>query len=344
MIISDNPSPSLTEFKSLMLKTDEFLNIDALQRHDYYKSRGGTSLEDDVLAALNKTARGTPFEGSIVKISGHSFPDIIADGLYGVEVKSSKLNHWTSTGGSILETTRVANIERIYMTFGKLGGRPISFLSRPYEDCLYDIAVTHSPRYLIDMKLKKGDTIFDKIGIPYDKLRNMDSPIKPITKYYRSKLRPGESLWWAGESGDEVVSPTIKLWKNIPTAEKHKYTIYGCVNYPEVFKGDYSGYALWLTSQGIVDPHIRDQFSAGGKEEMDTSDGRTVECPGVYRRIKQNKEYFLDLISLTLENERLSNEETDKRMLEWCRMASKYSPLDDDVSMDVLTTLFEIEG
>ena len=57
-------------------------------------------------------------------------------------------------------------IERIYMTFGKLGGNPIEFLSKPYEQCLYGIAVTHMPRYLIDMRLNQGETIFDKMGVP----------------------------------------------------------------------------------------------------------------------------------------------------------------------------------
>jgi len=214
---------------------------------------------------------------------------------YGVEVKSTKDDHWTSTGSSILETTRVSDVERIYMTFGKLGGNPVQFLSKPYEECLYGIAVTHMPRYLINMQLKKGETIFDKIGIPYDELRQMDNPIAPVSKYYRSQLKPGESLWWSGVSGDETVSATIRLWRNVPYDEKRRYTTYGCLNYPEIFGGDYDRYALWLTSQGVVDSHIRDQFSAGGKEPMLMSDGEIIKFPGVYRRVKDNKDYFIHL-------------------------------------------------
>ena len=80
-------------------------------------------MEDDVKSALEECAIGTPFENTIEKISGQKFPDIVAAKFYGVEVKSTKENHWTSTGSSILETTRVADVERIYMTFGKLGGK-----------------------------------------------------------------------------------------------------------------------------------------------------------------------------------------------------------------------------
>ena len=75
--------------------------------------RGGNPLEDDVKSALEECAIGTPFENTIEKISGQKFPDIVAAKFYGVEVKSTKENHWTSTGSSILETTRVADVENI---------------------------------------------------------------------------------------------------------------------------------------------------------------------------------------------------------------------------------------
>lgn len=133
MIVSVNPHPNMEEFRKLMANTDQLLNHDALERPEYYASRGGNPLEDDVKDALDQCAKGTPFAGTIEKVSGHKFPDIVAAKFYGVEVKSTKENHWTSTGSSILETTRVNGVERIFMTFGKLGGRPIEFLSKPYQ-------------------------------------------------------------------------------------------------------------------------------------------------------------------------------------------------------------------
>lgn len=153
MIISVNPKPSMQEFADLMRRTDILLNKEALSNPEYYKRRGGSPLEDDVKVALDECAKGTTFAGTIEKISGQRFPDIVAAKFYGVEVKSTKEDHWTSTGSSILESSRVQDVERIYMTFGKLGGQ-VQFLSRPYEECLYDIKATHMPRYVIDMKLK----------------------------------------------------------------------------------------------------------------------------------------------------------------------------------------------
>lgn len=349
MIISVNPRPTMSEFASLMERTDALLNHDAQQRPTYYVGRGGNPLEDDVKAALDECAKGTAFENTIEKVSGQKFPDIVAAKFYGVEVKSTKENHWTSTGSSILESSRVADVERIYMTFGKLGGEPIEFLSRPYEECLCGIAVTHMPRYLIDMRLKQGETIFDKMGIAYDELRRLENPVVPVSKYYRSQLKKGESLWWAGDAPDEAVGATVRLWNTLSTEEKRRYSVYGCVNFPEIFGGHYERYALWLTSQGIVDPHIRDQFSSGGQESMRLSDGSTVKFPGVYRRLKENMELFLCM--MRRENPKsfsepptLGRKALEKRLLVWAQEVSRASKSEERLSMDALKVLFSDSG
>lgn len=90
MIVSVNSKPDLSEFKNLMLKTDQVLNEDAKKRPKYYATRGGNPLEDDVKSALEECAIGTPFENTIEKISGQKFPDIVAARFYGVEVKAQR--------------------------------------------------------------------------------------------------------------------------------------------------------------------------------------------------------------------------------------------------------------
>ncbi len=345
MLISVNSHPGLPEFQALMAKTDQLLNQDASNRPNYYATRGGNPLEDDVKHALEESAKGTPFQGTIVKVSGQRFPDIIAADLYGVEVKSTKNNHWTSTGSSILESTRIGNIKKIYMTFGKLGGTPIEFLSRPYQDCLYGIAVTHMPRYLINMELKPGQTIFDKMGVSYDNLRNMPNPITPVADYYRKQLKPGESLWWVEDHADEPVPVKIRLWKNLDIEEKALYTVYGCVNFPEVFGGDYDRYALWLTSEGVVDPHIRDQFSAGGRESIHLLNGKTVSFPAVYRRVINNKDLIIERISyvdpkVLFGKREIGNLELKKRLQSWAIAVSRNSTSGFNLSMEVLQAIF----
>ena len=260
-------------------------------------------------------------------------------------MKSTKDNHWTSTGSSILESTRISSVEHIYMTFGKLGGRPIQFLSKPYEECLYDIAVTHMPRYLINMQLRPEETIFSKMGISYDSLRRMDNPVAPVARYYRKNLKEGESLWWAGENTDETVSAKIRLWRNLTSEEKRFHTVYGCVNFPEIFGGDYNRYALWLTSQGVVDPHIRDQFSAGGQEEMRLSSGEKVKFPAVYRRVKAYSELFIrrmrqDDPKALIERASVNEDNLKKRLTAWIDYVSKRTNMKYEVSKDALNVLF----
>lgn len=301
MIISENKKPSLEEFRFLMAKVDDMLNSEAKGKEEYYKGRNGTQLEEDVCDALIRSAIHTPFEGTIQLVSGASFPDIVANRFYGVEVKSTNKNHWKSIGSSILESTRDQNVERIFLTFGKLGA-PIAFKSRPYEECLSGISVTHYPRYQIDMELGVGETIFDKMGIPYDTLRGMENPVAPVSKYYKQELKPGESLWWAADSDiDQTVAPpTVRLWSALSPEEKNYYTVQGYALFPEILGHSttkYQRYALWLaTNCGVINTNIRDQFSAGGKVDITTPNGIYKRMPAAFGRIQR----YRDLIVETL--------------------------------------------
>jgi len=304
MLISENPKPTQIEFSKLMVRTTKYLNQEALSEHEYFANRTGILLEDDVASALNYCSKGTPFEGSIVKVSGQKFPDIIANNLYGVEVKSTKGNHWTSTGSSILETTRVQDIKRIYMTFGKLGGNPIEFISKPYEYCLYDIAVTHMPRYLINMQLRPGETIFDKMHISYNELRKKENPIAPVADYYRSQLKPGESLWWAGDSPQEKIVPMkLTLWKGLPLNEKNALKSKALVFIPEIFSSGsnkYNKLTFWLISEyGIVSPSTRDMFSAGGQVKILVNHQEYTNVPRVISHIVENAQSINEILKYT---------------------------------------------
>lgn len=303
MIVAENPKPSIGEFRELMTKIDVALNSDALNRAAYYVGRNGTQLETDVRDAAVECAKNTKFEGSIQLVSGSSFPDIVAAKYYGIEVKSTQSNKWTSIGSSILESTRISDVERIFLTFGKLGD-PVEFMSRPYEECLSGIAVTHYPRYQIDMTLQAGETIFDKMGVPYDTLRNMENPVEPVAKYYKSKLRPGESLWWAGNKVDTVVPATVRLWRSIPSWEKDKLEAIIYIYFPETIMSSgqfkYDRATLWLATQkGIINANVRDSFSSGGREPMKTMDGRHVDMPAVFRKISEHIEQIADVIHNT---------------------------------------------
>lgn len=332
MIISGNKKPTPEEFRKLMKRTDETLNSDAIGRENYYKGRNGLQLEEDVYQALTRCAKNTPFEGTIRLVSGASFPDIVAGKYYGVEVKSTNKNHWKSIGGSILESTRTQNVERIFLTFGKLG-MPIEFKSRPYEECLSGISVTHYPRYQIDMELGKGETIFDKMGISYDDLRKSNNPVAPVAQYYKKRLKQGESLWWAADTEIEetVAPPTVRLWSALNHEEKTVYTVKGYALFPEILGNHsskkYQRYALWLaTSCGIINTNIRDQFSAGGRVDIVTETRIFEKMPAAFGKIAINKELIADTIlstnEKTLKEYWNCNEISDNRILQWCKIAA----------------------
>lgn len=191
--------------------------------------------------------------------------------------------------------------------------------------------------------LKKGETIFDKIGIKYDDLRKMDNPILPIAKYYRANLKPGESLWWANDDDDKSAVPVAMcMWKNILPKEKQKYISYGCVNFPEVFGGKYDNYSLWLGSQGIINSNVRDSFSSGGQEEFLISNGKKVKVPAIYRRIKDNKEFIVYFIThkyfdyVVSEYSYKINQDDISKIKSWIYEVSNISGVDNKISSEIL--------
>ena len=288
----DNGVPQ-DNFEFLLDNTLTLLRDDSDRRPFYYPERKGSLLEEDVFEKMNEAARGTPFYGEIEHISGHKFPDIIARRYYGVEVKTTKYDHWTSTGNSILETTRVEDVERIYLLFGKLA-QPANFRYKKYEECLYDVAVTHSPRYLIDMDTPHGETIFDKLGVSYDELRKMENPIKPIIQYYREIANQhGGDLWWldSGEAEPPSSSVIISMWENIDRGTRQVLQNQIMALFPEVFGTStrkYAKVAAWLASKhGIVSSSLRDRFSAGGKVDVMVN-GVLYRIPRIFGHLDEN--------------------------------------------------------
>lgn len=214
-------------------------------------------------------ARGTEFEGTIQQTGVAAFPDIVANGYFGVEVKMTAKDHWRSTGNSVLESLREANVQRIYIMFGKMGGEP-DVKYRLYQECLPEVSVTHSPRYRIDMNLPEGESIFDKLGVPYDELRTSEDTIKQIKTYYRNRLQEGEGLWWIDDES-EAPSPVIKQFRTLDLTDKEAFKIDCMILFPELFKNraNYDRAAAYLITEfGAVSASLRDEFSAGGRQKI----------------------------------------------------------------------------
>ena len=341
MIISERVDKNQTEFEAVLKKSHSIIQEEAKADPSYFFQRSANDFEEDIFDCLCTAAKGTPFDKSIELISKFQFPDIVVKKFYGVEVKTTKQNHWKSTGNSVLETTRIADVQRIYIFFGKLTN-PLDFKYRLYQECLYDIAVTHSPRYLIDMELNFGDSIFDKLGISYDELRHKDNPIKFIVSYYRQlslKLKSGELPWWmdGGESPETLVKPTISLWSNLEKEKQVQYKNEAMARFPEMFgrtsPSKYKNCASWLAARyGVVDAALRDRFSAGGKVNLKVGARIYKSLPRVFLHLYENIPEIIEAVMIIEPEEakhywNLSFEPTDEKTLvsEWTKKLISYS-------------------
>jgi len=281
----------LPEFATLVERVTDALNQKARSNPDIFRGSEGRNLETLVYDQVCETAQGTEFEDTVELISGQRFPDIVVKKCFGLEVKSTTQDHWYTTGNSIVENTRVPGVKRIFLLFGKLH-EPIEFRSRPYEECLTEVIVTHSPRYRIDMLAGPDDTIFHKTGIPYDVLRQLDKPILKVADYYRRTLKEGEELWWLGESGEGTVTElAIRRFANLTQAEKNRIRAEAFALFPEILgpssPNKYKRLVSWMIGKyGVVSTSMRDLFSAGGKVSISTPRGVFNGVPKVFSWLK----------------------------------------------------------
>ncbi len=326
MVVSVNSEPHKNEFNDLLNSTIVELNIHAKKSPTTIEKLRGNKLEPYARDVMTELAIGTPFENSIELIGGQKFPDIVANRFYGIEVKTTTQNHWKTTGNSVLESTRVDDVERIFMLFGKLG-KPIEFRCRAYEECLSEVVVTHSPRYLIDMNLEEGKTIFDKINSSYNTLRQKKNPIKPITDYYKSKLKPGQDLWWIQDT-EQSSNLVINIWNNLSLKEKQEIKNKAMVYFPEVFsnRGDkFARLAIWLvTREAVVCPNVRDLFTAGGKANYLIQNKTYKNIPRIFIKLFDNIDSILEILINTsaIELTEYWNEKVteNRKVMDWIEL------------------------
>ncbi len=351
MIISVNSDPNRTEFDTLLSSTISELNSRAKESSKKIATLTGRDLEPYVKDVISDLAIGTPFENSIELIGGQKFPDIVAKKYYGVEIKTTTQNHWKTTGNSVLESTRIDDVERIFMLFAKLAS-PIEFRCRPYEEVLSEVVVTHSPRYLIDMNLEQGKTIFDKIKMPYDTLRKEDNPIRPIVDYYKSNLKPGEELWWMDhENNNKASNIVIRIWNNLSLKEKQQLKNRAMIYFPELFgnRSDKFGrLAIWLaTSEAIVCPNIRDLFTAGGKNNFVTGKSVYKKVPRIFLNLFYNIPNIVEIIMQTSAYELSEYWDTktteESKLFDWIDLTSKQAKsINDAKHIDIKKILSEL--
>lgn len=288
--------PSESDFTELLSNAQKILEEKWQNIPEEVSQISPDEFEKQVAEALSTAALGTVFESTIQLVTGHKFPDISVMGHYGVEVKSTKSDHWKTLGNSVLESTRIREIETIYIFFAQLLKNP-KLKFRKYQDCLSEVQITHSPRYMIDMELPPGQSIFDKIGMDYDTVRLKDRPISLFIDYYKRILGKDTSVWWINNDGTEKAVPIqISFWSDLSPEEKHALMGNLLFLFPEVFSErcptKYKRPIIWLVkNHSIVSACMRDDFSAGGRVKLNIH-GQTVSCPQIINCLLKHIDSF----------------------------------------------------
>lgn len=289
MIYIEKPSAKERDFIALLEKSRKNLLVFLGGK----KNISPIHFESIVFEHMREAAKGTTFEGKVKQTGTHAFPDIIANKYFGVEVKMTIGDYWTSTGNSVLETSRIEDVERIYIMFGKFGGK-LDIRYRLYQECLPEVSVTHSPRYRINMDLPLGKSIFDKIGVDYDTLRKDENSIQKIKDYYRAQLKDGEELWWIDQDRDDkAVSPIIKPFRSLSEKERESFTVEAMILFPEMFGNSTTKFeraaAYLIAEYNAVSANLRDLFTAGGQVRLRVK-GKSVLVPQLaYRLYSRSK-------------------------------------------------------
>jgi hypothetical protein len=183
------------------------------------------------------------------------------------------------------------------------------------------------------MNLEKGKTIFDKINTPYDTLRKKDNPIKSIVDYYKSKLKPGEDLWWIDQENTKSSNLVIKVWNNLTIKEKQELKNKAMVYFPELFSNSsekFWRFAIWLiTREAIVCPNIRDMFTAGGKGKVVVGKNVYSNVPRVFLNLFENLNSIIETLIITSAAELTEYwgiKTTDKKkVLDWIELVDENS-------------------
>lgn len=295
----------LLSFEGLLDKTIDCL-LDIYKKPEYLKNHSSWEQFEKVsleaITTVQKQNTGEIFANWPVElIGGNKFPDIVLDinenKRFGVEVKTTKGNSWKTLGGSIMESTRVQDVERINVLFAKMN--PLEIKHKNFEDCIADVAVTHSPRYLIDFEVAPQNTIFKKINANYSQVWNSKKPFEFFRKYFSEKAkRDKNGVWWIGNEDErdlnELPGVQIQFFSELPEARRKYLIARAMLLYPHIFinQADYREVAIWFFNMGIINSALRDTFSAGSNVEVNG-----VLVPKKYIRLEKNYELILKTIS-----------------------------------------------
>ena len=211
-------SPTVEQFESLLNRACELLTEECRSGELFSESKKFENRVRQVIGSLLDDFKIS------VDFSPHpyGFPDIVL-GEFGVEVKFTVNDTWRSVANSVFESFRNKEVKNIYILFGKMGGTPTVKWGR-YEDCVMHVRTSHVPRFEVEIEAK--ESLFKKFGLTYDQFSELsgEGRMEHVRKYSRSRLKPGERLWWLESKGDELHSLPmgVRLFSKLSKTDKLK--------------------------------------------------------------------------------------------------------------------------
>jgi len=154
-----------------------------------------------------------------------------------------------------------------------------------------------------------GQSIFDKIGVGYDDLRQ-NNPIAQIKAYYRSQLKEGDELWWIDQQiEDTAASPVIRSFQNLPQEDQRSFIVETMILFPEMFSSNNSKFeraaAYLVTRHNAISSSFRDMFSAGGKVNLKVG-SKILPVPQIIEKLRTHAKE-INIAIKTINEEELKN-------------------------------------
>jgi len=255
------------DFECMLDDVVEKLTYDIQKDEKYHNP---SSFEDRARKVFSEVLHKLGEEQSL-ELEVQGFPDIVID-EFGVEVKATESDSWRCIANSVSEGTRNKCVKHIYVLFGKMGGTPKVKWAN-YGESIIHVRTTHVPRF--EIELGSDRSLFRQIGISYEEFRikEMHEKMQYIRDYSRSRLRPGDRLWWLEDKPEEEQAHTlpieVKLYMALPQEEKRQMRAEAALMCPQITSGPrsrrkYVDAVMYLmTYRGVLCPQARDLFSAG---------------------------------------------------------------------------------
>ena len=212
----------------------------------------------------------------------HKFPDVIIRtpvANWGIEVKSSQSKNWETLGGSINESTKVLGLDAIFILFGKNSAEQIQIKIKEFSQCIKSVAVTHSPRYLIDMELEHGQDLFSLLNTSYVSVCQLKQPFDIFKNYFKEKAKKSKTtFWFLSDEESERTSESYqhlewKFFNQLEKSERSKLIAEAIVLYPvDLFgysRSRYDQCNVFFLGRNVISNSMRDNFSAGGQYQIE---------------------------------------------------------------------------